>query len=275
MHVWDKAAFAIIVLTVLVRMALMPLSRRQTAQMQKVQAKMAKMQPQLKALEAEYKGKDPQELHRAKMKLMLENGVNPMAQLGGCLLLLLQMPIFMGLYYSLQENVFFRLRTFLWIDNLAAPDMLIPWGNHIPIISDSTRLGELGYLGPYFNLLPILAVTLMVAQQWLMMPPAADEQQASQQKMMKWMMILMAFVFYKTPSGLVLYFIISTLWALTERKLFPKKVVEPAKVDDWGGDAGGNGARLKPKAPKPSWMKQKLQEVLDAAEKKPNTERRR
>jgi YidC/Oxa1 family membrane protein insertase len=277
MRVWDKAAFAIIVLTVLVRLALMPLSRRQTAQMQKVQAKMAKLQPQLKALEAEYKGRDPSELHRAKTKLMLENGVNPMAQLGGCLLLLAQMPIFMGLYYSLQENVFFRLRTFLWIDNLAAPDMLIPWGTHIPIISDPARLGELGYLGPYFNLLPILAVSLMVFQQWLMMPPAADEQQASQQKMMKYMMIFMAFIFYKTPSGLVLYFTISTAWALIERKLFPKKSVDLAVAEDKGGrdESGGNGARLKPKPPKPSWMRQKMQEVLEAAEKKPNTERRR
>jgi YidC/Oxa1 family membrane protein insertase len=275
MRVWDVPVFAIIALTILVRLALMPLSRRQTATMARVQAKMAAMQPQIKALEAEYKGRDPQELHRAKMKLMLENGVNPAAQLGGCLLLLAQMPIFMGLYYSLMENVFFRLHTFLWIDNLAAPDMLIRWGNGIPFVSDPASLGSFFYLGPYFNLLPILAVSLMVVQQWLMMPPAADEQQATQQKMMKYMMIFFALVFYKTASGLVLYFIITTLWGLTERKLLPKKAIDLSKPEDRRDEKGGNGARTKPKPPKTGWFKQKLQEVLEAAEKKPNTERRR
>jgi YidC/Oxa1 family membrane protein insertase len=272
-------ALAIIALTVLVRIALMPISRRQAAYTQKFQAKMAALQPQIKALEAEYKGRDPQDLHRAKMKLMLDNGVNPAAQLGGCLLLLAQMPIFMGLYYSLQENVFFRLHSFLWVENLAAPDMLARWGTGIPYLSDPASLGSMFYLGPYFNLLPILAVTLMTVQQWLMMPPAMDEQQAATQKMMKYMMIFMALLFYKTPSGLVLYFIVGTLWALAERKLFPKKVVVVDKSELKGkagsDDSGGNGAKLKPKPPKPSWGRRKLQEVLDAAEKKPNTQRRR
>jgi YidC/Oxa1 family membrane protein insertase len=277
MRVWDVGVFAIIALTILVRILLMPLSRRQAANAQRLQVKMAALKPQMKALEAEYKGRDPNDLHRAKTKLMLENGVNPVAQLGGCLLLLCQMPIFMGLYYSLQENVFFRLRTFLWIDNLSAPDMLIRWGDGIPFVSDPSYLGSMFYLGPYFNLLPLLAVTLMTVQQWLMMPPAADDQQAAQQKMMKYMMIFFALVFYKTPSGLVLYFIVGSLWALAERKFFPKKLAEPADAEEKGGygDKGGNGARLKPKSPKPGWMRQKLQEVLDAAEKKPNTQRRR
>src|ERR1051325_8551169 len=99
--------------------------------MAKMQEKMAALQPKMKELEAKYKD-NQQELHSAKMKLMMEHGVNPAAGLGGCLLLLAQMPIFMGLYYSLQENVFFRLQSFLWIDNLAAPDMLRWWTEQIP-----------------------------------------------------------------------------------------------------------------------------------------------
>ena len=66
------------------------------------------------------------------MQLMMANGVNPFAAMGGCLLLIAQMPVMMGLYFCLQESVFFRLEPFLWVNNLAAPDMLIWWGEHIP-----------------------------------------------------------------------------------------------------------------------------------------------
>ena len=76
--------------------------------------------------------------NQAKTKLFLENGLlSPKAQLAGCGLLLLQMPIFMGLYFCLQESVFFRLSPFLWINNLAAPDMLQYWSESIPMISES------------------------------------------------------------------------------------------------------------------------------------------
>jgi len=262
---------AILALTVLVRLLLMPLSRKQTASMTRLQEKMAAMQPKLKELEESYKGKDQKEFQQAKMKMMLANGVNPAAYLGGCLPTLVQMPIFMGLWYALQENVFFRLRSFLWIDNLAAPDMLVPWGEKIPFISDPENLGAIYYLGPFFNILPFLAVALMLVQQWLMTPPPADEQQASQQKMMRWMMILFAVFFYKTPSALVLYFIFGTVWALAERKLFPKKT-STAKPDEMGGNAAR--LKIKPEPPKESWLQRKARELIQAAEKKNNTERR-
>ncbi len=201
------------------------------------------------------------------MKLMLDNGINPAAQLGGCVMLLLQMPIFMGLYYCLQENVFFRLKPFLWMPNLAAPDMLIRWGNNIPFISTPEALGTMTYLGPYFNILPIIAVAFMIVQQKMTMPPATDDQQAMQQKMMKYMMILMAFFFYKVASGLALYFIASSIWGVIERKLLPKKKPSTPPPDS------GNGARRKGRPDKPaprkkSWLKEKWQELLEAAEKK-------
>jgi YidC/Oxa1 family membrane protein insertase len=270
---------AIIALTILVRLMLMPLSRRQTANMAKMQEKMAALQPKMKELEAKYKD-NQNELHQAKLKLMMEHGINPAGQLGGCLLLFAQMPVFMGLYYALQENVFFRLQRFLWIENLAAPDMLFPWGEGIRWISQPEYLGNIFYLGPYFNILPLIAVGLMILQQWLVTPPAADEQQKQQQFMMKLMMGMMALFFYKTASGLVLYFTISSLWGLAERKLFPKKTAaKPGEGGGGGGggggDSGGNGAKLKDK-PKPpeSWMQRKMREVLEAAQKRDNTARR-
>ena len=136
------------------------------------------------------------------------------------------MPIFIGLYFALGESIFFRLGKFLWIDNLAAPDMLIYWGEGIPLISDPDNQGGLLgflYLGPYFNLLPIIAVALMIVQQIVMTPPPQDEQQAMQFKMMRYMMIVIGIMFYKIAGGLCMYIIISTLWGLAERKLLPKK----------------------------------------------------
>jgi hypothetical protein len=79
------------------------------------------------------------------------------------------------------------------------------------------------YLGPFFNLLPVIAVTLQLFQMKMMTPPAADEQQEMQQKMMKYMMIIFGLLFYKVAAGLCLYFIASSLWSFAERKLLPKR----------------------------------------------------
>jgi YidC/Oxa1 family membrane protein insertase len=181
--------------------------------------KMQELAPELRKLKEKYPD-DMQARHAAMMKLYRAHGVRP---LGSCWILLLQMPVFMGLYYCLQESVHFRLSSFLWVDNLAAPDMMIKWGESIPMLSRPEDYGGLLYLGPYFNLLPILAVACMVLQQKMFMPPPADDQQAMQQKMMKWMMILFGIFFYRVAAGLCLYFITSTLWGFMERKLLPKK----------------------------------------------------
>jgi YidC/Oxa1 family membrane protein insertase len=95
------------------------------------------------------------------------------------------------------------------------------------------------YLGPYFNLLPVIAVTLMLLQQKMMTPPPADEQQEMQQKMMKYMFVFIGIMFYKVAAGLCVYFIVSSLWGLCERKLLPKRT---AVVATAGAPAGGTGS---------------------------------
>jgi YidC/Oxa1 family membrane protein insertase len=211
----------IIVLTILVRGLMFPISRKQAI----MSIRMQELAPKLKELQEKHK-EDKQKLMQEQMKLYRQHGVNP---LGTCWFLLLQMPIFMGLYWALQESVHLRLAAFwpTWIVNLSAPDMLFRWGEWIPIISHrgSYEGGFLSffYLGPYFNLLPIIAVTLMILQQKMYTPPPADEQQAMQQKMMKYMMIVFCLFFYKVAAGLCLYFIASSLWGFAERKLVPKK----------------------------------------------------
>ncbi len=266
----------ILVLTVMVRALLYPISRRQAMASKNLQEKMKVLQPELKKLKEKYKN-DFRGFSQAQHDLYRRHNVNPLAGVGGCLPVLLQMPIFMGLYYCLQESIHFRLAPFLWIENLAAPDMLIWWSEKIPWISDPANQGGMLYLGPYFNLLPVLAVTLMIVQQQMLTPPPADETQEMQFKMMKYMMVFFGLMFYKVAAGLCLYFIVSSLWGLTERKLLPK--LKPmgggtTRPDQSSAGKGKPGAtRKKPgKADEPNGKMQKVlgmwDELLKQAKKK-------
>ncbi len=264
----------IILLTIMVRGAMFPISRKQALMSIKMQA----LAPELTKLKEKYKN-DTQALGRAQWELYGRHGVNP---LGGCLPLLLQMPIFMGLYYCLQESIHFRLEPLpilgsYWIKNLAAPDMLIPWSEHIPVISTPESQGTFLYLGPFFNLLPVAAVILMMVSTALMTPPAADEQQAMQQKMMKYMMIFFGLMFYKMPAGLCLYFIASSLWGIAERKLLPKKKATPALATAATSvSAGPRGGRGRSRGPRTTTngdgvfqkLKDWWEELLRQAEKR-------
>src|SRR5262249_22505567 len=163
-------AISIVILTVIVRLLLLIPSKKQTQMNQRMMEVQAKLAPQFEELKKQYPD-DPSGFHNAKMRLMMANGVNPFAAMGGCLLLIFQLPVMMGLYFCLQESVFFRLEPFLWVENLAAPDMLVWWSENIPIFSTPENLGSMWYLGPYLNLLPLVAVGLMIWQQNKMMPP--------------------------------------------------------------------------------------------------------
>jgi YidC/Oxa1 family membrane protein insertase len=237
-------ALSIVILTVIVRLLLLYPSKRQTQMNMKMMEVQKRLAPQIEELKKKYPD-SPHEFNRAKMQLMMANGVNPFLAMGGCLLLLFQMPVMMGLYFCLQESVFFRLEPFLWVNNLAAPDMLFWWSEKIPFISTPEDIGSFIYLGPYFNALPLLAVALMIWQQNKMMPPPTDEQMAQQQRMMKIMMIMVAVMFYKVAAGLALYFIVGTCWGLIERRLIPKPPEKP-------GDGSGEAIEPAPKAGSPN-----------------------
>jgi YidC/Oxa1 family membrane protein insertase len=179
---------AIILLTVIVRGLMHPISRRQAY----FSIKMQELAPEMKQINERY-ANDPQAKTQAVMELYRRHKVHP---LGSCLPLVMQMPIFLGLYFALQESIQFRLAPFLWIRNLAAPDMLIWWGESIPFISDPNSQGGVFYLGPYLNILPIIAVVLMMLQQQMLTAPPTDEQQAAQQTMMKFMTIFFGVLIY-------------------------------------------------------------------------------
>ncbi|REK08967.1 MAG: membrane protein insertase YidC [Planctomycetota bacterium] len=229
---------AIVMLTVLVRGCMFPISRKQALGAQKMQ----ELQPEMKRIAEKYKN-DPEKRTRATQELFRSHNYNP---LGGCLLAFFQLPIFMGLYRSLMVDIELRQAPLIsenirWASNLAAPDMFWNWTGVMPeFITSGT--GLLG-LGPYLNILPLFTVGLFITQQRMFMPPAADEQSRMQQKMMQYMMIFMGVLFFKVASGLCVYFIASSLWGICERKLLPK-----AKAQAGGEKAGGSSGASVPVA---------------------------
>jgi len=277
-HIIPNRGICIILITIMVRGLLHPFSRRQMINAKIMQAKQEKLAPEFKKLTELY-GNDPMRLHAEKSKVMRAHGINPSAMFGGCLLLLAQMPIFMGLYYALQESVFFRLEplTPWWIPNLAAPDMLIRWGEDIPWISDPPSLGGALYLGPYLNLLPLVAVGLMMYVQSKMMPKSDDPQVQMQQKTMKFMMIMFAFFFYKVAAGLCIYFICSSVWGMIERKLLPKNI--KPKEETAEAPEPKDREKSQPTEPK-GWLgkkmagwKEKWDQILEEAQKQQQLQR--
>lgn len=230
---------AIVLLTVLVRSCMFPLSRRQAANA----AKMQELQPEIKRLQEKYKG-NMEARTKAQQELFRKHNYSPLA---GCLPVFLQLPIFIGLYRALSIDIELRGAPLIsqavrWCSNLAAPDMLFKWQEYLPAMLG----GPNGFLGPWFNVLPCITIGLFIWQQKMFMPPATDEQTAMQQKMMKYMMVVVGVMFFKVPSGLCLYFIASSLWGITERKLLPKKNA----TTESGRGPGGTTIDVRPIVPR-------------------------
>ena len=242
-------AFAIILLTVVVRGMMFPISKKQAIESEKMKV----LAPKLKEIQEKNKDK-PEEFAKAYRAFQKKYNYHPMV---GCLPALLQLPIFYGLYTSLYSAVDLRLAQFLWIDNLAAPDAMAQLPFAIPWFGFTT-----------FNLLPILTVILFVAQQKMFTPPPTSEEQAMTYKMMNFMMIAIGFMFYRVPAGLCLYFISSSLWGICERTLLKKNVNADGTVIEPEEPEAPLIAKSKdepPKPKKPPGFLERLREAADQA----------
>ncbi|MFK7767903.1 MAG: YidC/Oxa1 family insertase periplasmic-domain containing protein [Mariniblastus sp.] len=252
---------AIIMLTVMVRCLMIPFSRKAALNAQMMQH----LQPQMKEIAAKYT--DPMERSAEQRKLYAKYNFNP---LGGCFMMFFQLPIFYGLYKALNVDIALRDQPLIpgmsWCSNLAAPDQLMYWKDWMP-----TWLGdETGYLGPYFNILPIITMVLFIAQQKLFTPPPTDDQQKMMQKVMTYAMLFMGILFFKVPAGLCLYFITSSLWGIIERKMLPKPVLNTEKLGLVTGDT-----KAQKKLNRAAEAKEKQREEEAAQRKLRNAERKK
>jgi len=268
-------AIAIIVLTVCVRLVLLPLSIKQAIGA----IKMQEISPELKALAEKYKD-DMQARSKAQRELFQKHGYNP---LSGCLPIFIQLPIFIGLYKALTVDAGLYgapliSSTVRWCSDLSAPDMLYNWStfwNWVGWTSFNTGQHPLA-LGPYFSILPIITVVLFLAQMIITMPPPTDEQSRMMRTMMFIMMPIMGLLFFKFPSGLCLYFTISTLWGLVERRFIPKPkpksvvatVPEPKTIEEKKPSGKKSKSREEQTQPKKEgrfakWMREIMEKAAE------------
>jgi YidC/Oxa1 family membrane protein insertase len=186
--------WAIVALTLVIRLLMYPLTYKGMVSMQKLK----EVAPKVKELQAKYKG-DPQRMNAAVMDLYKKNGANP---LGGCLPLLLQIPVFFAIYRVLLNAVELQgAEWILWIDDLSKMDS--------------------------FFVLPILMGATMYYQQRITPSNFTDPMQ---EKVFRFLPIIFTFFFITFPSGLVLYWFINNLFSIAQQ-FFVNKKFESIKAE--------------------------------------------
>lgn len=170
---------------ILLVLAIKGLTWKLTAMQYRSSAKMRKLQPRIQALKERY-GDDKQKMQQATMELYKKEKVNPM---GGCLPVLITMPVFYGLFYVLEYSLELRHAPFLWIPDLSTPDP--------------------------FYILPIIYAIVMLGTQWL--NPVAAGMDPTQAKMMKVMPLLFTVMFAFFPAGLCLYYAVNGIVGLGQQ----------------------------------------------------------
>jgi YidC/Oxa1 family membrane protein insertase len=211
-------AISIIAITVIIKLLFWPLTQASTRSMKRLQA----LQPQMKAIQEKFKD-DPVKMNRKTMEFMREHKVNP---IGGCLPMLLQIPVFIGFYQMIQSAIELRGERFLWACDLSRSDtiFIVP-GMNFPV-----------------NPLPLVMGVTMLWQARLTPPsPGMDPMQ---QKIMRYMPLMILVFLYNFSAGLTLYWTVQNLLTIAQMKL--TKAKEPDQA----------GAPAKP-APPPASKKKR------------------
>jgi YidC/Oxa1 family membrane protein insertase len=187
----------IILLTVVIKILMAPLTHKSFVSMKQMQ----KLAPQMERLKERYKD-DKEKLNREIMELYRRNGVNP---LGGCLPMVLQFPVFIGLYNALSTPLELRHAPFLWIKDLSQPD----WKSLPFPVPDWWPHG----LPAGIPVLTILMGASMFIQQW-MTPTAGDP---NQRRMMLMMPLIFTFMFVTFPAGLTIYWLVNNILSIAQQ----------------------------------------------------------
>jgi len=193
---------AIIILTVLIKIVLWPLGSKSYKSM----SEMKKIQPLMKEIREKYKN-DKKKMNEEVMSLYRTYKINP---LGGCLPMVVQLPVFFALYRMLYQAIELRHAPFfLWIDDLSAPDRLFHFNFSIPFM-------EPPYGIPVLTI--IMGATMLLQQK--MSPPMGDPTQA---KMMMFMPLIFTVIFINFSSGLVLYWLVNNILSISQQYYIQKK----------------------------------------------------
>lgn len=204
----------IILLTIILKLILWPLSKKSTEST----AKMAALNPQIEELKVKYKD-NPQKLNQETADLYKKEGINPM---GGCLPLLIQFPILIAFYGLLNKHFELRGAMFIpgWISDLSVPETIATLGFNIPL------------LGSEIHLLPILYTVSMIFSMKMANGQSKNTAQGGTMAFMTYgMPILFFFILYSAPSGLLLYWSVSNLLSIGQQ-IYVNKVVKNKPVQE-------------------------------------------
>lgn len=214
--------WSIVVMTICIKLIFWPL----TAKASRSQKRMAKIQGPMAELKEKYKD-NPQKMQQETLRLFKEHQVNPVA---GCLPMLIQMPIFLGLFYMLRTASELRYERFLWVSDLSMPDTLTEVAG-FPI-----------------NILPIImGVTMFIQMSMMPVSPTADPMQ---QKIFKFLPFVFLIFLYNFSSGLVLYWTVQNILTIIQQKItnsMPDEELKPVSATAGGVKGKGGSPRTKSK----------------------------
>lgn len=214
--------WSIVIMTICIKTLFWPLS----AKASRSQKRMAKIQGPMAELKEKYKD-NPQKLQQETLKVFKENQVNPVA---GCLPMLVQMPIFLGLFYMLRSASELRHEPFLWVSDLSMPDTIM-------------------YIAGYpLNLLPLLmGITMFFQMRMMPVSPTADP---AQQKIFKFLPFIFLVFLYNFSSGLVLYWTVQNLLTIVQQKIInsqPDEELQPVVAKAAATTGKGGSPSTKPR----------------------------
>ena len=215
--------WSIVIMTICIKLLFWPL----TAKASRSQKRMASIQGPMAELKEKHKD-NPQKMQQETLKLFKEHQVNPVA---GCLPMLIQMPIFLGLFYMLRTASELRFESFLWVSDLSLPDTQFMVGG-FPI-----------------NILPmIMGVTMFLQMSMMPVSPTADPMQ---QKIFKFLPFIFLIFLYNFSSGLVLYWTVQNILTIIQQKIINSRPDEPLKpvaaALETKSKGKGGAPRTKPK----------------------------
>jgi YidC/Oxa1 family membrane protein insertase len=225
-HVIPNYGVVVIIISILTKVLFYRLTHKSFKSMKQLQD----LQPRLQALKEKY-GDDRRRLSEETMRLYKEAGVNP---LGGCLPMVLQMPVFIALFNVFRYTIELRGAPFVgWITDLSQQDVLF----HLPF--------TLPLIGNAFSLLPLIMGGAMFAQSKLGQSPTGQTATAVPPGFNTMLPIVFTFLFYKMPSGLVIYWIINTVMSVAQQYYIVKShnAASAAVVDDAPKKSGRAKAR--------------------------------
>jgi YidC/Oxa1 family membrane protein insertase len=209
--------FAIVLMTLLLKLVTLPFTLAASRSAKRMQ----KLQPQMQAVREKYKD-NPQKLNQATIALFKENKVNPM---GGCIPILITMPLFIAFFAMLQGTAELRFADFLWTKDLSAPDTV-------------ARL-----FGLPINIMPLLMGATMVFQMRLTPTPTTDN---VQMQVFKFMPIIFTLFCYNFAAGLALYSTVNGLFTIIQQVLVNKYSKDPAPVSAGATATATAGSLSKP-----------------------------